>query len=172
MFRWFAERRKERKRLEELYEVTMSEICNLQLSRAKNLFLKLNEKFGEDFWVENDKNDNFESFNDLLPEYLSNFFGTYASSDFVFSGLIISSGGIRHSELHSECICIGEDGFVAEVVILPKKEDIYVLYNDDPYTEISEYLEKGAPSIYHFIIENLCIHDHIYEYVKQEIKNT
>ncbi|GAA6139868.1 hypothetical protein NBRC116583_36150 [Arenicella sp. 4NH20-0111] len=169
MFRWFIERRKERKRLEELYEFTTSEIHKLQLSRAKSLFIELNEKFSEDFWIGNHSNDNFEGVKDLLPEHLSHFFETYALSDFVCSELVISSSSIKHSELHSECICIGEDGFDAEVVILPKKEDIYVLYNDDPNTEITAYLKEGAPSIYHFIIEKLCINDQIYEYVNQNL---
>ena len=172
MFRWFAERRKERKRLEELYEFTMSEIRKLQPSRAKNLFITLNDNFGEDFWIENDNNDNFESVKDLFPEYLSNFFETYASSDFVCSELIISKSQIRQSKLHSDYLCIGQDSGFSEVVIFPGKEDIYVLYNDDHYTELSEYLEDGAQSIYNLIIERLCIDETIYEYVKKNFKNT
>ncbi len=170
MIKGFIERRKEKLRQEQLYERVVSEVLELPEHSAKDLFSKVSEAFGNQFWIKSECNGDFEKVQHLLPSYLRDFFDSYPLSDFSYSELTISRNDIKQSELDSGCLCIGEEGFVGEVVIRPEKEDIYILYNDDHDTEISEYFEEGSKSIYNFIIDRLCINDKICEFVKRHLE--
>lgn len=173
MINWFIERRKESRRRKKLYENVVSEIPKLSPNQAKGLFIKISETFSDEFLIKSDDDDGtFEEIKHLLPRYLKDYYKTFPSVDFSWNEYVISRNFIKPSELHSDCLCIGDNGPFGEIVIIPEKEEVYVLYSEDTYTEICECLKDGAKSIYNFILEMLCVNEKICEYVKKNLEIT
>jgi len=59
----------------------------------------------------------------------------------------------------------------SEIVIKPDGDGVFVLYNDDPYINVEEYLKKGFKSIWHYLLNALSIHPEIYSVFGERNKN-